>query len=441
MDLEPTAPAPVTGWFQRKKAFLVLIPLLILIISGSYLFATSRSTYSPLPAGSASVTKMPAFPPRLPTSSQSAKTTYIAQLEDDGSASFFRFPATGGEKKLLGKFPPNSKQLQLLDSNNVLYIANTDVAELGDRIIKRSLADNQDSVLYTPPEKFFVNSFLVSADGTQIVIWLVSPTIDGFKGGTSRIISTRLPVVQGGSIPTANVKILIEEKITGPTHYPIFWSGVTKRLYLGTFVPGGAMSLGVVSIDPSGGALATEPGMESGSYGGSIVLSPDNERVVLTRQTNTQTSNLPSLGSGFIPASERNTNAVVVVNLGTHKQQILQESTGGSIYIHPVWSEDGNSILVSELQVRDGRTQPVGFWRLAVVGSAKTPVGTGSEGEVIAEVGNGVLLLGIRVSPVGSLAGMQGTQTPVYGSYYLVYPDNKYVKVYLEKPSQVVGIL
>lgn len=413
-------------------AFVAIVFILLLV-----------AIFSPRPRSQSapSTSLLPAVSSPAITKSVAPKalTTYLAEIGADGKPTLTSLPSHGGEKMTHGTFASDVKQLQLLDSKSLFYIANTDIAELGDRIIRRRLSDGAEVVFYEPPEKFYVNSFVISPDRTRMVVWLISPTLDGFKGGLSRLVSFPLPALVTSPVAKDTFTTILSESITSATHYPLFWSKVTKRLYLGTFSPGGAMNQGIFSLEVPISQASLQPELPAGTYGGEVILSPSGRLLAFTRETPSQTSNLPPLGT-FLPSTIRNTNAIVVRDLESGLEKIVTESLSGDIFTHPVWTVDESSLIILKSQVIEGKVVPTEFEKYQLTTGNKVALGSNAQGEVIADIGDGVWLLGIRVSPIGAFGSTDGRQTAVYGSFYLLYPDNTYVKVYTDSPAQVVGI-
>lgn len=430
----------INGFTWRRRVLIIAVAF-VLVLTIPVLFAlASRSrlpnkgnliSVSPLPTPATTETTPAAIVSREKT------TIYIAEMGRDQSVTLVSAPLTGGDKRVVTKFPTRVKEIKIFGSASLLYIGNPDIAELGDGIWQRSLTDGKEEKVYTPPEKFFIDSYIVSPDRKTLVIWLISPTVDGFKGGVSRVVLFPLAMDEQAK---ASESLLLEEKISGLTHYPIFISGATKRLYFGSFSPGGSMTGGVFSLPLSGGTFRAETGLGDGYYSSIPVLSPSGRFIAFTRQTGTATSNLPGLGNGFIPASERNGNTLSLYDLTTGEEEVVEENTVGGVLTNILWGKREEAIYWQELKEISGKLMPVAFWKKSIASGIKAQVGSGNQGEFVTDIGGGVLLLGIRSLAVGVLGSLDGVTSPVYSSYYLLYPDNKYQKVYTEVNSQVIGI-
>ena len=364
---------------------------------------------------------------------------YLAEFDDPnaleaGSVTLSRIPKLGGEKQVLTKFSSPVKQIKLLDSSRLVYITNPDIMGLGDAIRLRNLATGSDTAFYTPPKTFMIDSFIVSPDGNTLVVWLVAPTVDGFKNGFSRIIM--LPM----STP-AQTKVLTEEKMVESVRYPLFWSIETNRMYFGLFTPGGSTNNGVVSTDSDGNtAKKIEPGLGKDQYGGSIVLSPSGRYIAFNRQTNRQTSNLADVGVLF-PSSVRNTNAVVIHDLKTSEETTLEENTQGAVLSDVVWGDNDQTLYWIENRKNGDQYVPANFISYALTSKRKQTIGKNAQGEIITSLGGGVTLIGMRSELFGNLGGIGTGVSSVYNGYYALSPDNSYKKVYTDNPSQLISIL
>lgn len=431
--------------FQRFSRWQIVVSFILCIL---YLiafilflqFLQRRKTALHVPQSGVPKAGTPRGSPGTAPSFSDTRFAYIVSTtEEDGQTeskalSIWKIPALGGKKELLATLPKESKQIYLFDTSTLLYITNPDIAGLGDSIRLRTIPAGSEQTIYTPPEKFFIDSYVISPDKKNLVIWLVAPTVDGYKGGTSRIVLTTL------STPGVE-KLVLEGQISGPTHYPLFWSKGTNRLYFGTFSPGGAMNQGIVSLDPNGDeTIVAEAGLENGAYGGVLSLSPSGRWVAVVRQTAKQTSNLPELMNGFIPTSQRNTNAIVLHDVVAHTRRVVEENTKGKIFSNLLWGKTDDTLYALESEIVNGTISPKAFKKYTFSTNASQTVGANAEGELITVLADGSLLLGMRVEPVGLLGGIESPVSAVFGSYYLLRPDNSYQKVYTDMSSQFLGI-
>ena len=240
-----------------------------------------------------------------------------------------------GNEYTLATLPINIKKATFINSEEILYIADTSDTDHGEKLVIKNIPTGEERIIYNSLNGYGIDDYQISPNGRYLVTWEVILSPLGFlKDGKSKLVS--IDMNNPGATHT-----LIEEDVHQTVLYPI---AVTDngRVFYDRFLPnsgaGWAYGMAVSNID--GSEYQDIESMSNGTYGTQPKLSPDGQYLAFAAYTS---SDGAQVEDGFRKAIF-SSNTLALLNTSTLEYSQLPNLNSEYSYIKAMWS-DNDSIL------------------------------------------------------------------------------------------------
>lgn len=331
-DSPPVVPA------KGSNLSFSLLLLAVLAVGGSALFLLSQN-------------QKPQTPEVTQKTSNNANSVAVSQGSQslvygvwEGNESVIHVVNTDGTgDQIIARIPLAVKNIHKLDSERLIYIADTDQWDHGNSIVIKNTATNTQQTVVSATPGWGIDSLIVSADGNWIAYWEVQLGPNGQLGnGYSRVYAASLT-----SIPSQRQLVFDENAQNGATvHYPLFFYG--QNLYADGFTPnkdGWGKGLVRASIPPSASNQYTEV-LADAAYNSDPVLSPKGNTVAYTAYNPSagQLINVDPGSSGRTSLESLNPNTIMLLDFVTNTTRPLTTDSN-RLYYDLTWKDDGSQIF------------------------------------------------------------------------------------------------
>ncbi|MEK7186632.1 MAG: hypothetical protein AAB675_04725 [Patescibacteria group bacterium] len=277
--------------------------------------------------------------------------------------------------KTLASLSFNIKHVRIINSDNIIYIKDTDERDYGKEIVKMTLSTKEEKLVLKADDGFGIDDYILSPNKKLIAVWEVSPS-DGsveLLGGRSRVYT----------LDAANVsqKNLIYDQSSGPgqpVDYPIAISD-TGELFTDRFLPnsGAGWGYGMKVSNPSGSSKEDISSMQNGRISTQPVVSRDGKRIVFAGYDGSKGPGTEEI-DGFRRAMIT-PNTIEIFDLTTRKEKTLLSAAEGDIFPNAKWDLLSGNIIYSQVS-KDNSKSGNYIYDLATSTSRKINLGSNSLG-------------------------------------------------------------
>ena len=430
MQSTGTPPTPPMKPLSKKMLYgiggavvLILLIVIIAIASGSSkktTDTTQKTTISKTPVGGINQVKTTPTPAKSKALSQ----TLVYGAWTGQTSAITAVNLGTSETTLLASLPIQVKKINVLSSNNLLYIDQTDyTTKLGPRISIYSIKDATITTSIPAAAGFSIQDYVISANKRYLAIWEVNYAqgATDLQGGQSRVYSVDLtnPTVTNLLYDETSAPTQIDTPVV-PVHYPraILDDGtVFSDTYIPDDVKGGpGWAYGMSKVDFDGTNKLDLDTMQSGTYGTQPTLSPDGKYLLFAGYDG-------SLGDGN--AQKNGTrqalltpNTVDLVNTQTLQRFTLPNLPTSNEYTSASWdNETGNVIL----HINDTDPTKSGTYIYDLSSKALTEVVTPTNAQygIISEIAPHVELIGIQDLSPSNLGDLGDSNAYAYTQFAL----------------------
>lgn len=322
-----------------------------------------------------------------------------------------------GEEKLLATLPLNIKHVNLLSSNELIYINETDDRDHGSYIVVRTIPDGNETIAVTANPDVKIDDYRVSQNGQFVATWEVAlaPDSEALFNGTSRVYVT--------NINTGVKNQIYSETANVPVHYPV---GVTNdgRVFMDTFMPNdnAGWSYGMSVSDFSGQNKQDITSVGNGTYGSQPVMSPDGSMLVFAGYDGSKGSGIEIVSD--IRRAILSSNTVDILDTSTLSRRRLSNLPSDNFYSSAWWDGITGNIIFSQSSKNPEETGNYSY-SLATsapqkISSAPNPRGPQ---KALAVLSGGVNLIGNVTTAESTLGNLGGHYEQVLDGVY-IYNEN-----------------
>lgn len=336
------------NWQGSLRVLIIILAVLILGIGAVGYQRTRRPPSGEAPPLKGQPTVSP--PPKTALVPSPSTATLVYGVWEEGNSTVRTVNSDGSNHIVIAKLPSNIKDVNFLSDHELIYIAETDDRDHGQRVNFYSLVTGQTKTLFAAAPGFGIDDLVVSPDKKWVATWEVKFALNSkiLSGGDSRVYTVNL------INPQYKILIVDERNVSTSNflRYPLFFDS-QNRLFLDTFGPnGGGWNRGLWVVNSDGADLAPVTAMADGEYSTDPILSPDGTKIVFTGYDPTASPQIPpDLSSGILRPAIANPNLLQVMDLANFAKTTLLGSEGGAQYANPVWSKVGNQIAFQKFKV------------------------------------------------------------------------------------------
>ncbi len=326
-----------------------------------------------------------------------------------------------GKFKTIAALPSDVKKINLLSSNQLLYIDQTDQQDHGKQLAIASLSDGKTKSSVTADRGFGIDDYVLSKNKQYVATWEVSfqPGSTVLMGGRSRVYATAL--ANPGS-----KHLLYDENVDGPVHYPLAILDDGK-VFLDKFQAndpngstGWAYGMSVSSLD--GKEKQDLSQMRNGTYGTQPILSPDGKDLVFAGYDGAFGPGT-KIVNGY-RQSILTPNTVELLNVTTLQRQKLPNLPNTSSYISAYWNNQNGDIFYTAI---DKSSSGSFVYNLAT--KTTTPLDylsakDGSTASFVGDLQSGKVLLGVTDRSPSSLGNLGNSYASSYTKFYVQDSNN-----------------
>jgi len=294
-------------------------------------------------AGAAVVTTQPprqASIEEISTERFSSPNVFIYSYWAGDKSEVKSFDLSNGQETTLATLPLNIKHINLLSSNEIIYINDTDDRDHGSQVVVKAIPNGQETIAVQANSDVRIDDYRVSPNGQYVATWEVALPADSeqFFNGTSRVYVT--------DIKTGVKNQIYSEVANVPVHYPVAVIN-DGRIFMDTFLPNDSAgwAYGMSVSDFSGTNKQDLTQVANGSYGSQPELSPDGTMLVFTGYDGSKGN-----GSEVINGIRRavlSANTVDVLDLNTLSRRRLAGLSADNLYTKAWWDSISGNILLS----------------------------------------------------------------------------------------------
>jgi hypothetical protein len=371
-------------------------------------------------AGAAVVTTQPprqASIEEISTERFSSPNVFIYSYWAGDKSEVKSFDLSNGQEITLATLPLNIKHINLLSSNEIIYINDTDDKDHGSQIIVRTIPDGQETIAVQANSDVRIDDYRVSPNGQYVATWEVAlpPDSEQFFNGTSRVYVT--------NIKTGVKNQIYSEVANIPVHYPI---AVTNdgRVFMDTFLPNdnAGWAYGMSVSDFSGTNKQDLGAVANGSYGSQPELSPDGSMLVFAGYDGSK-----GAGTELVNDVRRailSSNTVDILDLNTLSRRRLPNLSSDNYYSRAWWDSINGNVLVSLSSKTAGETGTYSYslstnMSEKIIADNLSSIATGPQ-KVIAILGGGITLVGNITTSESTLGNLGGHYEQVLDRVYIV---------------------
>lgn len=326
------------------------------------------------------------------------------------------FDLSNGQNTTLATLPLNIKHINLLSSNEIIYINDTDDRDHGSQIIVKTIPNGQEKIAVQANSDVRIDDYRVSPNGQYVATWEVSlpPDSEQFFNGTSRVYVT--------DIKTGVKNQIYSEVANVPVHYPV---AVTNdgRIFMDTFLPNdnAGWSYGMSVSDFSGNNKQDLAQVANGTYGSQPVLSPDGSMLVFTGYDGSKGAGTETVND--VRRAILSSNTVDVLDLNTLTRRRLSNLSSDNYYSRAWWDSISENVLISLSSKNAGETGTYSY-SLSTNMPEKivvnlSSIATGPQ-KPIAILGGGSTLVGNITTSESTLGNLGGYYEQVLDGVYVV---------------------
>lgn len=260
------------------------------------------------------------------------------------------FDLESGKTYLLASLPTNVKKITVLDSNRLLYIADTDTQDHGKEIDIYNIKDKTSTPIIKATDGFGIDDYVVSPNKQYLADWEVQmdPSTNTFLNGKSRVYTVNLS--------SPSVKHLIYDEVaSNPVHYP---SGILDNgeIYLDTFLPnsGAGWAYGMSVSDFTGSQKQNLANMKNGTYGTQPELSPDGKYFVFAGYDGKDgdgANNVEGIRRVIIES-----NTIEILDTSNNERTQLKKLPSTNIYASAEWGNSSNTVVYLPLSLNSKKS-------------------------------------------------------------------------------------
>ncbi|HID18911.1 TPA: hypothetical protein EYP27_05170, partial [Candidatus Bathyarchaeota archaeon] len=287
--------------------------------------------------------------PKTSSLTPSASTTTLVYGSwEEGSTIIRAVNDDGTNNVAVAILPSGIKDIHILSKDKLLYISETNQHDHGKKIVIYNLTNETTQTLAQAEPGWGIDDVILSPDKTWIAWWEVrfAPNSKILLNGQSRVYTQKI----GG---LAQKNLIVDEVATEtePIHYPLFFDH-QNRLYLDSFIPnGGGWNLGLWQVNADGSNLTKMEEMAEGMFSADPKVSPDGRKIIFTAYDPGAPLQLVATSSGIRRPHIANPNLIQVMDLQTRVKTTILDSSGGSQYAQPRFSQEGTKIVFHKFQV------------------------------------------------------------------------------------------
>lgn len=252
------------------------------------------------------------------------------------------FDLQSGKTSVLASLPQNSKKVTVLSPDKLLYISNTDAQDHGASLSTYSTSSKKSTAVYTAPDGFGIDDYVVSPDKQYIAVWEVkfAPNSGVLLGGQSRVTAMK---VDGTS-----AKNLYDEVANAPVHYP---SAITNtgEVFMDTFMPNSVAgwAYGMSVSDFTGSTKQDLADMQNGTYGTRPTASPDGKYLAFAGYDGAYGDGKASSSATQIREAILRSDTVELLDTQTLQRQKLPNLSNTNTYSDVSWDPTTGNLIFS----------------------------------------------------------------------------------------------